>query len=406
MSRLALLAVIPAVIGAPVAAQTVDHSAHTAPAAAAARPAAQPAQPAASPHAGHVMKPPAAPPAARPPATPQASGPHAGHAMPAPQPAPPAEDLHAGHIMSPTPQPPAAPAGDPHAGHVMPPAPEPPAASAADPHAGHVMPPAPAGATDPHAGHDMTGASGAPAVIEPQAPPPPPPADRLADGFFGTEAMNRARAELSREHGGALYSKVMANILEHMPDGDGYRWDVEAWYGGDINRLVLKTEGDGADGDLEEAELQVLYSRAVGVYTDAQAGVRYDFEASRTYATIGVETLFPYWFEAEGALFLGTEGDLLARLAGSYDWRLTQRLILQPQAELTFAAQDDEETGVGSGFSSSELGLRLRYEIRREFAPYVGVSYERSFGGTADFARADGEDTEETRFVVGLRAWF
>ena len=307
------------------------------------------------------------------------------------------------------------PAADPHAGHVMRPAPtaEPPAGAqqpTTDPHAGHDMSaaPQPAAQSDPHAGHAMAAPAGAPALIEPQTPPPPAPTDRLADRYFGAEAMNRARAVLQSEHGGARYSKVMANLLEFTPaDGGGYRWDVESWHGGDTNRLVFKTEGDGSDGDLEEAELQALYSRAIGRYTDLQVGVRQDFEpSSRTYLTVGAEALFPYWFEAEAAAFLSAEGDLLARLAGSYDFRLTQRLILQPQAELNFAARENEETETGSGLSTAELGLRLRYEIRREFAPYVGVSYERSFGGGADFARAAGEETDDTRFVIGLRAWF
>ena len=440
MSRVALIGLVPAILAAPAAAQTVDHSAHGAPA-----PAAQPAsqtKPPADPHAGHTMAP-------APTTTPQTGAaqpadPHAGHTMTAPAAQTPAAspaNPHAGHVMTPAPATPAAqpadphadhvmpapaqtqptaqqPPADPHAGHVMTPAPasQPRAQqpAAADPHAGHVMSPAPVQGTaqpaaDPHAGHDMAAATGgAPALAAAQTPPPPAPADRLADRYFGTDAMNRARAQLAEEHGGTLYSKVMANILEYAPsDGGGYRWDVEGWYGGDINRVVVKTEGAGSDGDLEEAEVQALYSRAVGRYTDLQAGVRHDFEPTgRTYATIGVDALFPYWFEAEAAAFLSTEGHVLARLAGSYDWRLTQRLILQPQAEVTLAAQDDEETETGSGLSNAELGLRLRYEIRREFAPYVGVSYERSFGRTADFVRAHGEDVDETRFVVGLRAWF
>ena len=357
----------------------------------------------------------------------QAADPHAGHQMPAPAPAPAAvqaEDPHAGHgTAAPAPAPaqaqaaPAQPA-DPHAGHAMP-APAPSSAPPADPHAGHQMPaPAPAAAqpADPHAGHQMPAPTGtAPAAMtaaqQPVGSEPPPPVirDSVADRIFGAAPMERARDILREEHGGSRVSKVMANILEHTsePDGGGYRWDVEAWYGGDINRLVVKTEGEGARRGVEGAEVQALYSRAVARYTDVQAGIRYDFEPrGLAYATVGVESLFPYWFEVEAAAFLSEEGDLTGRVEGSYDFRLTQRLILQPRAELELSAQDVEESGLGSGLSSAELGLRLRYEIRREFAPYIGVSYERSFGGTADFARAEGEDVENTSFVVGLRAWF
>lgn len=334
----------------------------------------------------------------------QAPNPHAGHRAAAP--AQPAADPHAAHRAAP----PAA-AVDPHAGHAMPASP--PAPSPPDPHAGHSGAPPSAAATDPHAGHVMPGmtAGGMTGADQPvgSAPPPPAPPDNAADRVFDLGAMNRARGVILAEHGATRVSKVMGNFLEYKsePEG-GYRWDVEAWYGGDINRFVLKTEGDGGRRDgVEAAEVQALYSRAVARYTDVQFGVRQDFEPSRrTYATVGVESLFPYWFEAEAALFLSDKGDLLGRLEGTYDLRLAQRLVLQPQAELGVSAQDIRRTGTGSGFTHAELGLRLRYEIRREFAPYVGVAYERSLGRTADFARAAGEDVESTSFVVGLRAWF
>jgi copper resistance protein B len=154
--------------------------------------------------------------------------------------------------------------------------------------------------------------------------------------------------------------------------------------------------------------VQGLFSRAIGRYTDFQVGVRHDFEPgpSKTYATVAVETVAPYWFEVEGALFLSEDGDLRGRLEGTYDLRLTQRLVLQPQAELGFAAQDIRDIHIGAGITDAELSLRLRYEIRREFAPYVGVVFERSLGRTADLARAADERVETTSFLVGLRAWF
>ncbi|MBX9659106.1 MAG: copper resistance protein B [Nitrospiraceae bacterium] len=242
----------------------------------------------------------------------------------------------------------------------------------------------------------------------PESPPPPPPRDHAADRYYDPAAMEAARVELRDDHGGGIYSKVMANIAEFQ-SGGRYRWDGQAWIGGDINRLVLKSEGSGTRRDgPEEAELQALYSRAVGVYTDFQAGVRYDFKPtpSRTYATVGVQTIFPYWFSFEGALFLSSKGELLARLEGTYDLMLTRRLVLQPRVELNFAAQNSPDINVGSGLSDAELGLRLRYEIRREFAPYIGVSYNQKVGRTAYFAHSEGKDPGAVKFVTGIRAWF
>lgn len=294
-----------------------------------------------------------------------------------------------------------------HSKHDMP-AVEAPAAPAADPHAGHDMPAMPGEkAADPHAGHDME------AMEQPvgNAPAPPAPADRAADRFYPPDEMARAATQLRREHGRMMASQVMFDLAEYQVRNgrDGYRWEGEGWLGGDINRLVVKAEGEGAVREgLESAEVQLLYGRALDPYWNLQAGVRHDFEPnpSRTYAVLGFEGLAPYWFELEGALFLSDKGDLLGRIAGSYDQRLTQRLILQPRAELNFAGQDIPRQGIGSGLVDAELGLRLRYEVAREFAPYVGISYERKAGDTRRFARAAGEDVGGASFVMGIRAWF
>ncbi len=239
--------------------------------------------------------------------------------------------------------------------------------------------------------------------------PPDPPTDHAADVFYRKADMDRARGLLGAEHGGVRISKFVANELEYArTDGeDGYRWDFEAWYGGDINRLVVKSEGEGAN-DLKDAEIQALYSRAIGPYTDLQIGLRHDIEPqpNRTYLAVGAETLLPYWLEVGGALFMGERGQVLGRLEGRYDLMLTQRLVLQPNAEINLALKDDTKIEAGSGLSDVAVGLRFRYEITREFAPYVGILWERKFGDTADFARASGSDAEDTKFVAGLRAWF
>lgn len=333
-------------------------------------------------HAGmdHSGMNPAPAPAA---ATPQAApaGEHAGHdmsAMPASQPAAPAGD-HAGHDMSKMPaSQQAAPAGE-HAGHDM-----------------TAMPATQQTGTNLPAG---------------DAPAPALPGDHYADRVYSPAEMARARHEMMKEEGAQTFSLIMFNLAEYNARNgrDGYRWDAEGWFGGDINRFVVKSEGEGAFREgVESAEIQALYSRAIGPYFNLQAGLRYDFRPnpSRTYAVIGVEGLAPYWFEVGGSLFLSNKGELLGRLEGYYDQRLTQRLVLQPRVELDFAAQDVPETRTGAGLSTAELGLRLRYEITRQFAPYIGVSYDAKAGQTARYARADGEDPTTVNFVMGMRIWF
>jgi copper resistance protein B len=271
-----------------------------------------------------------------------------------------------------------------------------------------------------HGAHDMSAMPGmtmpgmaqtGTALPAGDAPAPPPPMDHYADRFFPASEMSRSRAAMMRAQGGQTLYQVMFNLAEVQARAgrDGYRWDGEAWVGGDINRLWLKSEGEGAFREgVESAEVQALYSRAIGPYFNLQAGVRHDFRPSptRTYATVGFEGLAPYMFEVEGALFLSNKGEVLGRLEGYYDQRLTQRVTLQPRVEFNLSAQDVPEIRIGSGLTDAELGLRLRYEISRQFAPYIGVSYEAKTGRTADFARADGKDPTTTNFVAGVRFWF
>lgn len=243
------------------------------------------------------------------------------------------------------------------------------------------------------------------------APAPAPPGDWYADHIYLKAEMDRARHEMMKENGGQTIAFLSLDRAEYQArkGRDGYRWGAEGWYGGDIDRITLKSEGEGRWGEgVEDAELQLLYSRAVGPYFNLQAGVRQDLGEGpdRIYAVVGFEGLAPYWFEVEGALFLSNKGDLLGRVEGYYDQRITQRLVLQPRAEVNFALRDIPETGTGSGLSDVELGVRLRYEIVREFAPYVGVEWARKLGDTARFARADGEDVGGVAFVLGVRAWF
>ena len=231
-----------------------------------------------------------------------------------------------------------------------------------------------------------------------------------ADAIWGAEAMAQSRAALARENGGMTFLYVQAERLEYrLRDGeDGYLWDAQAWYGGDIDKLWLKTEGEGSFGERpEQAELQALWSHAIGPWFDVQAGVRQDFVgADRTHAVLGVQGMAPYEFELDAAAFLSTEGELTARVEGELDQRITQRLILQPRAEVNLAAQDIPAAGIGAGIDRIETGLRLRYEIVPEFAPYIGIAQEWRLGGSADFAREDGEEVSSTSAVAGIRFWF
>jgi len=264
----------------------------------------------------------------------------------------------------------------------------------ADPHAGHHLPPRPR-PTDPVG----------------RRAPPPAPDDHYADRFFPPAEMARVREQLRREHGGGRFSQLMIDIAEFRPRSghEEYHWKGEAWTGGDIHRLIVKSEGKGAFGDkLESGEVQLLYGCAVDPYWNVQAGLRRDLgrRSRRTYATVATEGLAPYWFEIEGSLFLSDKGDLLARFEAYNDQRITNRLILQPRIEMNFAAQDMHDERIGAGISEVGLGLRLRFEILRELAPYIGIVHERSFGRTARQARADGNAARKTALVVGLRAWF
>ncbi|HEV2745985.1 MAG TPA: copper resistance protein B [Allosphingosinicella sp.] len=296
-----------------------------------------------------------------------------------------------------------------HSGHAPAPAA---AAPPADPHAGHAVPPA-SPPTDPHAGHDMASPPAAPGA--PPAAPAPPEAEagpeHAADAVYGADAMAAARGALREEHGAIATSKILVDRLEaRLTDGrDGYAWDAEAWHGGDIDKLWVKSEGEGSFGEAPAAvEVQALWSHAVDPWFDLQAGIRYDFrpDPERAHLVLGLHGLAPYWFEVDGALFLSDQGDLSARLEAEYDLRISQRLILQPRLELNLAARDDAEIGIGSGLSTGEAGLRLRYELAPQFAPYVGLAHERAFGDTAGYRRAAGEPVAGWSLLAGVRAWF
>ena len=190
--------------------------------------------------------------------------------------------------------------------------------------------------------------------------------------------------------------------------GNVTAWKADAWLGKDLNRLWLKTEGEYHDGETEEAELQLLYSRAQSSFWDAQIGVRRDLRPTptRDWVVFGIMGLAPYLFEVDLSLFVGEEGRSAVRLDAEYEYLISQRLIISPEAEVNAYGKDDPESGLGAGLSDVTLGLRLRYEIRREFAPYLGVQWTGLYGNTADFRKSAGGDISETVGVAGIRAWF
>lgn len=264
--------------------------------------------------------------------------------------------------------------------------------------------PAPAPSPDEPVGTDQSPGS---------AEAPPPAHDRAADRFYDPQAMARAEAAMMRPPL-AHYSQVRLDLAEYQfrQGHDGYRWEGEAWTG-NLNRFVSRSRGEGTVGaGLDSAELQGLYSRALDPWWNLQVGVRQDIRPkpsrtpARTHATIGVEGTAPYRFDVQAAAFLSDKGQLTARIETALDQRLTRRLVLEPRLELNLSAQDMPVERLGPGLTSAELGLRLRYEIRRQLAPYVGLSWTWAAGKTATYARADGESPRQRGVVVGLRAWF
>ena len=231
-----------------------------------------------------------------------------------------------------------------------------------------------------------------------------------SDGYTLTEGPyaqpGPRQLKLADEH--AFWS-VLGDRLEYQEDSDSTVYDIQAWYGTTYNRFVIKAEGDIADGTLEESSTELLWGHALNAYFDTQFGVRldqYDEGKDRQWLAIGMQGLAPYWFELDVTAYVGDDGRTALSAEAEYELLLTQRLILQPRAELNLYGKDDLDNRLGSGLSDLAVGLRLRYEFSRQFAPYIGVEWTDTYGDTADYRRAAGEDTSGTQFVAGLRFWF
>jgi len=205
-------------------------------------------------------------------------------------------------------------------------------------------------------------------------------------------------------------SGLMINRLERAQTGKSMfnAYDLQGFVGKDYNRLVIKAEGEVSEGKIHEARTELLWGRALAAYWNTQLGVRNDSGElpGRNWLAFGVQGLAPYWFEVDVTAYVGDQGRTALRVGGEYELLITQKLVLQPRIEANFYGMQDEARELGSGLSSLVTGLRLRYEIRREFAPYVGIDRAEKFGGTADYARAAGESTSNIIVVAGLRMWY
>jgi copper resistance protein B len=208
-----------------------------------------------------------------------------------------------------------------------------------------------------------------------------------------------------------VYTHMLFNQLEGRSRGQGnaLRWDGEAWMGADMNRLWIKSEGYLKGSTLSDGDHEVLYDRPIPRmrYFDAQVGVREDLDsgANRTWGAVGIEGLAPHFFEFEPTFYFRDDGNIAGRVTGSYDLLLTQRLVAQPEFELNFYNKSDPTRGNGSGLSDLDFGIRIRYDIRRKFAPYVGFAYAAKYGDAATFAHRQGEFVASPTFVFGLRVW-
>ena len=207
-----------------------------------------------------------------------------------------------------------------------------------------------------------------------------------------------------------LVTKIMIEQLEtRITDGDDPTvLEGTVWIGKDLEKLVIKIDAEQVKNETEELELQALYSRAVDPYWDFQIGIRQDQKPApnKNWLALGFQGVAPYWFEIDSTLFIGEKDQVGLRFTAEYEWMITQRWVLAPEAVINIHSKDEEARGIGSGLSNTQVGLRLRYEVRREFAPYIGINWSNKYGNTATFAKNEGEEVSSTQIVAGIRAWF
>jgi len=229
-----------------------------------------------------------------------------------------------------------------------------------------------------------------------------------------TDAM-RAAAYPEGVHGHAAHDHAMRGfaLVEKFewrdgPAGGAPVWDLSGWLGGAVDRLWFRTDGERSDAEISEGDVELFWGHAVSRWWDTVIGLRYDFapNSSRTWLAFGLQGLAPQWFETQLTGYVTERGQFAAILQVDYDLLLTNRLILQPRLDFEAFAKDDDTRRTGSGLANGRFSMRLRYEIRRQFAPYIGFEWERAFGDTGDYVRSEGNSVEDTRLVVGVRMWF
>ncbi|WP_339719311.1 copper resistance protein B [uncultured Pseudoalteromonas sp.] len=226
----------------------------------------------------------------------------------------------------------------------------------------------------------------------------------LTEGPYALEG--NERLTLADEH---PFYALLGDRLEYNEQANAGVFDLQAWYGTTFDRLVIKTEGDFSEGSIEENQTDILWGHAVSAYWDTQAGVRLDYNKegeNRQWLAFGLQGLAPYWFELDMTAYVGERGSTAFTLEAEYELLLTQKLIIQPRAEITLYGKNDKQNELGSGLSSSAIGFRVRYEFTRQFAPYIGVEWSNKFGNTADYATSSGQSSNNTAFVAGIKFWF
>lgn len=230
----------------------------------------------------------------------------------------------------------------------------------------------------------------------------------FAQPAFAEDMGTMTPEEMMKEHGGGIFHMFrLETDVGTSKSGGTASWDLDGWVGTDENKLWIKSEGEHMDGELETGEAWALYSRNIATFWDAQAGIRYDFKPhSATYLTLGFTGLAPYYFETEAHLFVSNKGHVSARLREENDFLLTQKLIIQPYAEVNLYLQDAPENDAGAGIGDGKIGLQTRYEFTRKFAPYIDIHYGQKFGQTGQIAKRIDEDKEELVGAVGLRLMF
>lgn len=260
--------------------------------------------------------------------------------------------------------------------------------------------------TSAHSNMDMSSMQGGSAPADARDPHGYSGGYTLANGPYVLVEGER-QLHLADEHN---FWSVNLNRLEVIDTDDGNVTAIEgqAWYGRNYDKFVIKIEGEIVDGDVEEIQNDLLWSHAFNSFWDVQSGIRLDGGEgpNRNWLAVGVQGLAPYWFEMDSTFYVGESGRTALQFEAEYELLITQKLVLQPRAEMNFYGKDDLELGIGSGLSSASIGLRLRYEFSRQFAPYVGVEWNGTFGNTADFVEAEGKDTRETQWLAGVKFWF